>query len=60
MGRENITDAEAREALDRARSNEALFKKQVNAIRDEYKRVEDENKQYEQYMADQNRQAQYN
>jgi hypothetical protein len=27
MGRDNITDEEAREALDRAKSNEALFKR---------------------------------
>lgn len=60
MGRENITDDEAREALDRAKSNETLFRKQVNAIRNEYKQIEDENRNYEQYMEDQNRQAQYN
>jgi hypothetical protein len=55
MGRENITDDEAREALDRAKSNETLFRKQVNAIRNEYKQIEDENRNYEQYMEDQNR-----
>ena len=47
MGRENITDDEAREALDRAKANEELFKKQADAIRNEYKKMEDENRQYE-------------
>lgn len=60
MGRENITDDEAREALDRAKSNETLFKKQVSAIRDEYKKIENENRQYEAYLEDQKRQDQYN
>ena len=50
MGRENITDDEAREALDRAKSNETLFKKQASAIRNEYKTIEDENRQYELYL----------
>lgn len=60
MGRENITDDEAREALDRAKSNEALFKKQASAIRNEYKKIEDENRQYELYLEEQRRQEQYN
>lgn len=60
MGRENITDDEAREALDRAKANEALFKKQVSAIRGEYKKIEDENRQYEVYLEDQKRQEQFN
>lgn len=60
MGRENITDDEAREALDRAKSNESLFKKQVSAIRNEYKKIEDENRQYELYLEEQKQQEQYN
>lgn len=60
MGRENITDDEAREALDRAKSNETLFKKQASAIRNEYKKIEDENRQYELYLEEQRRQDQYN
>lgn len=60
MGRENITDDEAREALDRAKANEALFKKQASAIRNEYKKIEDENRQYELYLEEQRRQEQYN
>ena len=60
MGRENITDDEAREALDRAKANEALFKKQASAIRNEYKKIEDENRQYELYLEEQRKQEQYN
>ena len=60
MGRENITDDEAREALDRAKANEELFKKQADAIRNEYKKMEDENRQYELYLEEQSRQEQYN
>lgn len=60
MGRENITDDEAKEALDRAKANEELFKKQASAIRNEYKKIEDENRQYELYLEEQQRQEQYN
>lgn len=60
MGRENITDDEAREALDRAKSNEALFRKQASAIRNEYKQIEDQNRQYELYLEEQRQQEQYN
>lgn len=60
MGRENITDDEAREALDRAKANEVLFKKQTSAIRNEYKKAEDENRQYQLYLEQQQRQEQYN
>ena len=60
MGRENITDDEAREALDRAKANEALFKKQASAIRNEYKKIEDENRQYALYLDEQRKQEQYN
>lgn len=60
MGRNNITDDEVQEALDKAKSNETLFKKQVEAIRNEYKKVEDENAQYAQYMQQQEQQEQFN
>lgn len=39
----DVTQEEAQEELDRAKSNETLFKKQINAIRNEYKAVEEEN-----------------
>ena len=51
-----VTEDEATEALDRAKANESLFKKQVDALRNEYKQAEEENKmqaQYEQEQANQ-------
>lgn len=39
---EGITEQEALEALNNAKSNESLFKKQVDSIRNDYRRVEDE------------------
>jgi hypothetical protein len=40
---QDITEEEALEALERAKSNSALFKKQASAIRNEYRRMEAEN-----------------
>lgn len=45
---EDITTEEAQEALEKAMSNENLFKKQITAIRNEYKNVEEENLRQEQ------------
>lgn len=39
----DVTDEEAQEALERAKSNETLFAKQIQAIRNEYKQIEEEN-----------------
>jgi len=52
MGRENITDDEVKNALEKAKENQELFTKQMTAIRNEYKQAEDENRQYEQYLAE--------
>ncbi len=38
-----VSDEEAQEALEKAKSNETLFTKQINAIRNEYKQIEEEN-----------------
>ena len=38
----DVTQEEAQEALERAKSNESLFAKQIGAIRKEYKKAEDE------------------
>lgn len=38
-----VNEDEATEALERAKANEALFQKEVNAIRNEYKQAENEN-----------------
>lgn len=60
MGRDNVTDEEISEALEKAKSNEELFNKQIKAIRTEYKNLEDQNRQYNAYLAQQERQEQYN
>lgn len=39
----DVTDEEAQEALSKAKSNEALYNKQIQALRNEYKALEDEN-----------------
>jgi hypothetical protein len=59
-GRENITQEEALEALDKAKSNPQLFAKQVAAIRNEYKQIEDQSKQQQMYLEQQQRQEEYN
>lgn len=42
---EDITDEEAVEALNQAKMNERLFQKQVDAIRNQYKDMENQNRQ---------------
>jgi len=44
----DISQEEVEDALEKAKSNPTLFKKQVDALRSEYKRIEDENKLQEQ------------
>lgn len=46
---EDITDEEALAALEKAKSNESVYVKQMKGIRDEYKRLEEEKLQREQY-----------
>lgn len=55
VGEENITDQELQDLLDNAKSNPALFQKQIGAIRNEYRQIEDQNRQQEYEF---NRQAQ--
>ena len=55
----DVTDEEADEALERAKANETLFKKQVEAIRNEYKQAEQENQMQAQLEQDQIIQQQY-
>jgi hypothetical protein len=45
IGQDKITEEELQEALDRAKSNEALFAKEIAGLRDEYHRLEDEKNQ---------------
>ncbi len=56
----DVTDEEAQEALDRAKSNQTLFTKQMQAIRNEYKTIEDENIRQAQIEQEQQIQDRYN
>lgn len=56
---EDVTEEEAQEALERAKSNETLFAKQIGAIRNEYKKIEEENIQQEQIEQETKAQEQY-
>lgn len=57
---EEITEEEALEALERAKSNEALFKKQIGATRKAYKQAEEESLQYARLKQEQEAQDQFN
>lgn len=57
---EEITEEEALEALERAKSNEALFKKQMGATRKAYKEAEEESLQYARLKQEQEAQDQFN
>lgn len=59
MGRMNVTEEEAQEALERAKSNQTLFEKQIGAIRNEYKTIEEENLRQAQIEQEQQAQEQY-
>lgn len=56
----DVTDEEAQEALDQAKSNQTLFTKQMQAIRNEYKTIEDENIRQAQIEQEQQIQDRYN
>lgn len=56
----DITEEEAVEALEKAKSNDKLFTKQMGAIRNEYKRLEEENRQYTQMQQQEYAQSQFN
>lgn len=56
----DVTEEEAQEALEKAKSNEELFKKQIGAIRNEYKTIEDENARQAQVEQEEEAQEQYN
>ena len=56
---EDITDEEALAALEKAKMNEAIYAKQIKVIREEYKRIEDEKNQRDQYEAEQTRREQF-
>lgn len=48
----DATEEEALDALEKAKSNESLYKKQIAAIRSEYKRAEEENQMQAQLEQD--------
>ncbi len=55
----DVTEEEAQEALERAKSNEALYTKQMGAIRNEYKAIEEDNLRQAQFEQEQEAQARY-
>lgn len=57
---DEITEEEALEALERAKSNETLFKKQMLATRNYYKQAEEESAQYTKLRQEQEAQDQFN
>lgn len=57
--RMGATEDEAREELERSKSNEALFTKKIGAIRNEYKTIEEENIRQAQIEQEQWAQEQY-
>ena len=59
VGDENITDEELQQALDTAKTNMTVFNKQVQAIRNEYKTLEDNAKQQEELLAQQREQERF-
>ena len=60
MARVGVTEEEAFEALDRAKANETLFKKQIGAIRAEYQKSEEETIRYNELRKQEEAQAQFN
>lgn len=56
----DVTQEEALEALDKAKSNESLFNKQITAIRNEYKAAEQDNIKQSELEQEQLVQEQYN
>lgn len=55
----DVTEDEAMDALEKAKSNETLYQKQIAAIRNEYKKAEEENRMQAQLEQDQLAQQQY-
>lgn len=60
IGEENISEQELENLLENAKSNETLFKKQVDAIRNEYRSIENNNRIQETEMQRQQQIQQYN
>lgn len=56
----DITQEQLDAALEQAKSNEELYQKQVNGIREEYKQYEDEENAQNQAMLEEKQQQEYN
>ena len=56
---DGITEEQLVKALENAKQDEALFKKQIEGIRKEYKDLEDQNKQQQELLAQQQQEEQY-
>lgn len=56
---EGITEEQLAKALENAKQDEALFKKQIDGIRKEYKDLEDQNRQQQELFAQQQQEEQY-
>nr|DAI85050.1 MAG TPA: hypothetical protein [Caudoviricetes sp.] len=57
---QGATQEEAQEALEQAKSNEDLWKRQIESLRNQYKMIEDETLMQQQTQADQEAQERYN
>lgn len=55
----DLSEDEVIDALEKAKSNENLYKKQVDTIRKEYKQAEHDNQMQEQYEREQQEQQEY-
>lgn len=56
---EGITEEQLAKSLENAKQDEALFKKQMEGIRKEYKDLEDQNRQQQEILAQQQQEEQY-
>lgn len=56
---EGITEEQLAKSLENAKQDEALFKKQMEGIRKEYKDLEDQNRQQQELLAKQQQEEQY-
>lgn len=57
---EDITEEELQKALEAAKSDETLFKKQMEGVRKEYQKLEDNNRQQQEAIAQEQQNQQWN
>lgn len=60
VGEDNITDEELQQLLESSKANPDIFKKQIDAIRNEYKQLENQQLQQQQQLNQQQQAEQYN